>query len=204
MAADEYTTKDIAKILGVTQRTVQLWSESGRIEFRKTSGGHRRFTQEAINKLLANKKAIESPQPNPTESADRCKVLVIEDDSMLLNLYNINITSWGLPIDLELSQDGYDGLVKIGSFKPDVLILDLSLPSVDGFQIIATLLKNKLLSQMKLIVVTGLSEPEITENIHHISHIHVLKKPIDFKIIKTEIEAQIETLHLNIATSENV
>lgn len=198
MATDGYTTKDVAEILGVTQRTVQLWSQSGKIEFRKTSGGHRRFSQEAINKLLASQKALEAEQ-NQAEGSGKCKVLVIEDDSMLLNLYNINITSWGLPIELELSQDGYDGLVKIGAFKPDVLILDLTLPSVDGFQIIATLLKNKLLSKMKLIVVTGLSETEITENIHHISHIRVLKKPIDFKVIRAEIEAQFESL--NIQTS---
>lgn len=198
MTATEYTTKDIAKILGVTQRTVQLWSESGKIEFRKTAGGHRRFTQDTVNKLLANQKDLENEQFDPSEAVSSCKVMVIEDDSMLLNLYNINITSWGLPINLELCQDGYDGLIKIGSFKPDVLILDLSLPSVDGFQIIATLLKNKLLSKMKVIVVSGLSENEITENIHHINHICVLRKPIDFKRIRTEIETQIAANNSNI------
>lgn len=199
MATDGYTTKDVAEILGVTQRTVQLWSESGRIESRKTAGGHRRFSKEAINKLLERQKAFETEQGKKSCS-DKCKVLVIEDDSMLLNLYNINITSWGLPIELELSQDGYDGLVKIGAFKPDVLILDLTLPSVDGFQIIATLLKNKLLSEMKLIVVTGLSETDITKNIQQISHIRVLKKPIDFKLIRAEIETQFESLNIQKAT----
>lgn len=202
MATDGYTTKDVAKILGVTQRTVQLWSESGRIESRKTTGGHRRFSEDAINKLLESQKAFETEQDKKSGSG-KCKVLVIEDDSMLLNLYNINITSWGLPIELELSQDGYDGLVKIGAFKPDVLVLDLTLPSVDGFQIIATLLKNKLLSEMKLIVVTGLSETEITENIQHISHIRVLKKPIDFKLIRAEIEAHFESLNIQASAYNN-
>lgn len=182
------TTKDAANILGVTPRTIQLWSDAGVLDYWKTPGGHRRYDREVIEAFTVNKD-LTKEFVNPQD--ENCRVLVIEDDGLLLNLYNININSWGLPIDLELSQDGYDGLLKIGLFKPDVLILDLSLPSVDGFQIIGTLLKNKLLLTMQLIVVTGLSKTEINHNLGQLQDIQIMKKPVDFTTIRSIIETKL-------------
>lgn len=191
------TTKDAARILGVTPRTIQLWSESGVLDYWKTPGGHRRYDLKKIEAMSANNLVsarTSSNRKKEMELESRCKILVIEDDALLLNLYNINISSWDLPIDLELSQDGYDGLLKIGSFSPDILILDLTLPSVDGFQIIGTLLKNKLLSRMKLFIVSGLSESEIANNLGNLKDISVMHKPVDFQTLRKQIESHISLL----------
>ncbi|AFJ01251.1 Excisionase/Xis, DNA-binding protein [Methylophaga frappieri] len=194
MANDIYTTKDTAQVLGVTPRTIQLWCESGVLESWKTPGGHRRFDRQVVEAFAKDRQITKkSVDAEVIEDSESCRVLIIEDDPMLLNLYNMNINSWELPIKLALSQDGYDGLVKIGLIQPHILILDLSLPSVDGFQIIATLLKNNLLSSMRVIVVSGLAKADIDQNIENIKNIRHLQKPVDFKIIREEIQNRLES-----------
>lgn len=199
MAKESYTTRDVAKTLGVTPRTIQLWSESGLLDSWKTPGGHRRYDPIIVEAFVKDKKSKENYlYQEDFSSLNACKILIIEDDPMMLNLININIMNWDLPVKIELAQDGYDGLFKIGFFKPEILILDITLPSIDGFQIIATLIRNKLLSKMKIIVVSGMSSSEITESIKDIKDIDILQKPVDFKLLKSLI-----TEHINSKKHQN-
>lgn len=192
------TSGRAAEILGVTPRTIQLWSESGILEFTKTLGGHRRYDLKHIQQLaetLGNKtESHETENQSPSSST---KILIIEDDAALLNLYRLNILSWNLPVRVELSSDGYDGLVKIGKFSPDILILDLTLPQLDGFQIIATLMKNKLLESMKLIVVTGMTDATTSEVLTRLADILILHKPVQFEDLRQQIESYLDTTRPN-------
>ncbi len=186
------TTKQAAEKLGVTSRTVLLWSDSGLLRSWKTPGGHRRFSIEEVEKLATNLEENNSVSDAIGLEREKLRVLVVEDDAYLLNLYNLNISSWDLPIQLFLSQDGYDGLYKAGNCRPDLIILDLNLPKVDGFQIVATLIKNNQLSFDDLIIVSGLTEDKIASNLPNLKDINILKKPIDFEKIKLIVE---EKLH---------
>lgn len=185
------TTKQAADKLGVTSRTVLLWSESGLLKSWKTPGGHRRFSIEEVEELASNLEENSSVNEAIGVDREKIRVLVVEDDAYLLNLYNLNINSWGLPIQLFLSQDGYDGLYKAGSCRPDLIILDLNLPKVDGFQIIATLIKNNQLEFDDIIIVTGLPKEKVSNNLPNIKNIKLLKKPIDFEKIREVVEVKL-------------
>lgn len=191
--AETCNTGRAAKILGVTPRTIQLWADAGTLNFKKTAGGHRRYDLEYIQALANRLENVSSPTSLLASNQHPIRVLVMEDDAALLNLYNLNIMSWGLPVEVELSADGYDGLLKIGKFNPDILILDLSLPELDGFQIIGTLMKNRLTETMRLIVVTGLDDNDLTINLEKNSAILLLHKPVPFDQIRSEIEGLIES-----------
>lgn len=190
--AETCNTGRAAQILGVTPRTIQLWADAGTLNFKKTVGGHRRYELEYIQALANQLENGLSPSPLSDTNHRPVKVLVMEDDAALLNLYNLYILSWGLPVEVELTADGYDGLLKIGRFNPDILILDLSLPGLDGFQIIGSLMKNRLIETMKLIVVTSLDDNDLTINLGKNSNIVLLRNPIPFDQIRGEIQTVIE------------
>lgn len=59
------------------------------------------------------------------------KVLLVEDDQILARLYQTKFQKEGF--DIQLSFDGQDGFDKMKSFSPDLVILDLIMPKVDGF-----------------------------------------------------------------------
>ncbi len=77
----------------------------------------------------------------------------------------------------------------MGRFEPDLLILDLNLPNVDGFSVIQALVRQELLQQMQLIVVTALGMRQVQDRIDEISRgIEVLPKPIPFARLREKVE----------------
>ena len=65
------------------------------------------------------------------------KILIIEDDDFLRSLATTKIKKAGF--DVEIAADGQVGLEKLTTFAPEVLLLDLMLPVVDGFQVLAAM-----------------------------------------------------------------
>jgi excisionase family DNA binding protein len=190
---DLCTSRKAAELLGVTPRTIQLWADAGILHGWKTPGGHRRFSLGAIERLAekirsgeAVTAAADVVRPEPTRPV---RLQVIEDEPALQRLYALTIRSWGLPVELRQSVDGYQGLLELGRFEPDLLILDLNLPNVDGFSVIEALVRQELLQQMQLIVVTALGMRQVQDRIDAISRgIEVLPKPIPFARLREKVE----------------
>jgi len=52
---DLLTTAQVAKLAGVTPRTVRNWAEAGKLTVERTSGGHRRFSRREVEKLIKDR-----------------------------------------------------------------------------------------------------------------------------------------------------
>jgi len=148
------TTREAAELLGVSLRTTQMWVESGLLEAWKTDGGHRRIMRSSVEKLLSRQNT--PGLPSPVMPSERLKILVVEDDNALLKLYKLRIAGWDFPVDLSMAANGYEGLMRIGRESPDLLILDLRMPGMDGFQMLQALAVSPLREGMEIVVVTGL------------------------------------------------
>lgn len=179
-----YTTRDAAKALGVSVTTIQLWVEAGVLTAWKTAGGHRRIPREAVDAMLAQQRSIE-----PAETVDRVtSVLVVEDDPVQRELYRIKFAEWQLPIKLHLAEDGFEGLVMTGKYMPNLILADLSMPGMDGFEMIRRLVRSKEVRAALLIVVTAMSEEEIRAQGGLPAGIPVYAKPIPMGVLKQIVE----------------
>lgn len=204
---DLCTSRKAAELLGVTPRTVQLWADSGILKSWKTPGGHRRFSLSAIQHLADEIRnghmyqgsrngnearrsgAARSNVFRPGAGDAPVRVQVIEDEASLQRLYALTFRNWGLPIELKQATDGYQGLLELGQFEPDLLVLDLNLPNIDGFSIIEALEQQGMLSQMQLVVVTALNREQVQYRVNRLNPgIEVLPKPIPFQRIRDRIE----------------
>ncbi len=180
------TTREAARMLGVSLRTAQLWAESGLLTAWKTSGGHRRITLESVDKLLSGKPPAE-PAPAPQEAAPR--ILVAEDDPIFQDLYEAMLACWAMQPRLTLASNGFDALVRIGLDRPDILITDLDMPGMDGFEMLRSLQSMPEMAHLAVIVVTGLSDAEIERRHGLPNNIPLLKKPIDFAALENLVAA---------------
>jgi excisionase family DNA binding protein len=158
-ALDLMTTSDVAKELGVTIRSVQLWVEQGVLEGWKTPGGHRRITRASFNRIAM----VKAEHQDIMADGSRLKVVVVEDDQAVLMLYRLTIDSWQLPIDVTLISSAVEGIVSITQNTPDVLITDLKMPEMDGFAMLNVLRGLEDFSRMAIVVVTGLQAHEIAD-----------------------------------------
>jgi len=154
---DLMTTSDVAKALGVTVRSVQLWVEQGALEGWKTPGGHRRITRASFEKFNAN------IGPTENKATTRLNVVVVEDSLAMQKLYRMTIESWQLPIDVKFVSNGCEGIIYVSQHMPDLLITDLKMPEMDGFAMLKSLRDVDDFSKMAIVVVTGMQAQEIEE-----------------------------------------
>lgn len=159
------STRQAADLIGVSHRTIQLWVENGALQAWKTAGGHRRISLSSIQKVVAQRQAAVAP-PRASilasgSSGVRPRVLVVDDDATLLRLYELEIATWDLGVDIVKAGNGFEALIRIGEHKPDVLISDLSMPGMDGFRMIRTLRADPAYADMAIIVVSGLDRTTV-------------------------------------------
>lgn len=186
------STREAAERLGVALRTVQLWVESGVLPAWKTAGGHRRIARSAVEKLVAERHgAVGAP------ARERMRVLVVEDEPDLLHLYTLVIEDWELPIDLTTARDGFEGLVRLGEGRPDLLITDLMMPGMDGFRMLQSLQQlEPPFPASDIVAVTALGPAEVAARGGLPTGVRALTKPVPFAALESIVRAKLASLGL--------
>lgn len=167
------TTREAANVLGISLRTAQKWLEKGLLDGWKTHGGHRRITRSSILRVLQN-------SGNDKVDGYSLAVLIVEDNVELLKLYRVKMSLWPFAASIYSAPNGYEGLLMVGEVTPALLICDLGLPGVNGFQIVRTLATNERYHDMTIVVVSGLPLSEIDAHGGLPPGVELLGKPIDF------------------------
>ncbi|MDD2664595.1 MAG: response regulator [Dechloromonas sp.] len=174
------STRQAALRLGVSLGTVQNMVESGALEAWKTAGGHRRIPVASVEALLARRR---TQTPSAQEANSQLEILIAEDDPTLQGLYQMTIESWGLPLRIRMVANGFDGLYQVGQRIPDVLVADLMMPGLDGFEMIKRLRANPDLARMDIIVVSAIDPEEIRRR-GLPSDVTIFGKPVPFHELK--------------------
>ncbi|MFQ5520178.1 MAG: response regulator, partial [Candidatus Methylomirabilia bacterium] len=121
------TTGEIAEACQVTIPTVKRWIRDRHLAAFRTAGGHYRITDDELKRFQAALRF-----PGVTEGSPR--ILIVDDDPNSLAAM-VEALSWEQGYKVESALDGYEGLIKVGTFQPHLLILDLRMPGLDGFQV---------------------------------------------------------------------
>lgn len=177
------TTREAADLLGVSVGTVQMWVETGLLNAWKTGGGHRRIYRTSVDQLLRDKSpggAGHLAHSDAPVSGTRPTVMVVEDDAALLKLYETRLTKWPLRPEVLLERSGFSALLRLGRVRPDMLILDLNMPGMDGFALLQSLRQTEQFRAMAVVVVSGLDQTVIEDRGGLPSGVTLLAKPIRF------------------------
>lgn len=90
--------------------------------------------------------------------ADKAKVLVVEDEEILLTALKEELLNGGY--EVEGAVDGQDGLDKVKTFKPDLILLDLVMPKMDGMEMLQRLKADNEMRDTPVVILTNLSDYE--------------------------------------------
>ena len=191
-SSDDYCgTSYAASLLGLSVATVQSLVEKGEIEAWKTMGGHRRIALHSIQSYLV-KKNRQHPlkQSNPQ---NRLRILLVEDDEPTRELYQLEFESFNLPIDCTWMSSAMEALMDIASMLPDLLVTDLSMPDVDGFEMLKAIRRNIELADMQVIVISGLPRQAFDARGGFPEDAFMLQKPINFDWLQGFMSAMVAT-----------
>lgn len=178
------STREAAARLGVALSTVQAWVENGVLPAWKTAGGHRRIPASKVDEVFSRRNPILENDAAP----ELLKILVVEDDAVQRELYHRHFTDWRLPLQLWTAEDGFEGLLLIGEHKPDLIIVDLVMPEMDGFKMIRKLKAQPGALPGGIIAVTALTPEEIEARGDLPTGIPVYPKPIPFVALRLLVE----------------
>jgi DNA-binding response OmpR family regulator len=106
------------------------------------------------------------PQPEPAASDDKApkklqRILLVEDDDALANVYLNRLQAEGF--DIRRVKNGEDALATTLSYRPDLIVLDVMMPKVSGFDVLDILRNTPETANIKVIMLTALSQPSDQE-----------------------------------------
>lgn len=188
IADDFVTTRVAAKMLNVSLRTIQLWVESGVLNAWKTAGGHRKVSVMSIESVLLHRQqAVKGGDVKLSHLDEKFNILLVEDDEGLRQLFKFYFTDWKYDVKLDLVNNGFDGLISLGSKIPDLLVTDLNMPGINGFELLRHLAKSPQFSALDIIVITAMAPEDFIDNAVITPNIKVFYKPIDFDTFEAYI-----------------
>jgi len=191
-ASNYYTTIEVAKMLGMAVRSVQLMVDRGDLQAWKTPGGHRRISRESLERWLQGSRsgvrAEAAGRQDGEAGAGResrrlrlgqrpPRLLLIEDSTHFQNLVALLLKQKFPGLEVHVASDGITGLASFGQLQPDLLVVDIMLPGIDGANLITGLRSHALFGQCKLIVLTALDEAQRAPYAFALDQVPVVHKP---------------------------
>ncbi len=116
------------------------------------------------------------------------KILIVDDDKQIVEVLSQMLSSDGY--QTEKAFDGFEAGRKVVEFKPDLMILDLYMPGMDGFEVCERIKKNSDTSHIKIMALTGFDTPENRDLIMKAGADGYMAKPVE----KDELIQNIEDI----------
>ncbi len=136
----------------------------------------------------------ELPMPEDLEPVSgRKKVLIVDDERAICKLLSEHLTSLpGELYDVSTASDGFQAGKLVGTFRPDVVVLDLRMAGMDGFQVCKTIKADPKTAGTLVIAITGYHTPETEARILDCGAIRCFAKPVDLETLSSFIAAELE------------
>jgi excisionase family DNA binding protein len=158
--SSDYSTREVAERLGMAVRSVQMMVDRGELEAWKTPGGHRRISADSVERWLASRRVGKAASVPAAQPGGR-SALLIEDSKHFQNLIGLLMRQQFPQLSLEVADDGITGLAMAGRLRPELLMVDILLPGIDGAMLINSLRSHPQFASMRLLVVTSLDEAQL-------------------------------------------
>jgi excisionase family DNA binding protein len=182
-----FTTFETAKLCHVSPLSIINWVNAGRLPAFRTPGGHRRIRREDLIRFM-RENGIPLPE-ELKEGSGRPKVLVVDDESSIREIVAEHLTNRQNAYEVLTAADGFEAGRLIATFRPDLVLLDLRMPGLDGFQVCRTIKADPETSNTVVIALTGFYSPETETRILECGAIRCFEKPVEMSMLSSFIDS---------------
>jgi len=174
------TTGQLASSCQVTIPTVKRWIREGFLAAFQTAGGHYRVTEEEFERF-------KQVYRMPAATEGPLRVLIVDDEPRFLDSL-AEALRWSGRYKVEVASDGYEGLIKVGTFLPHILILDIRMPGLDGFQVCRRIKTDPMTQSTKILAVSGYAETDVRTRIMEAGAEGFIAKPVKLAALQAEVD----------------
>lgn len=178
-----FTTGDIAKMCDVTANGVIKWIKAGKLKAFKTPGGQRRVREEDFRDFIDR---FNYPiNPKYFKDNRQRRILIVDDDRDQVRLLKSYLTREN-QFDVLSAHNGYEGCIKAGSYRPDLILLDIMMPKIDGYEVLRQIQSAPETQNTQVIVLTALTADVVSPRLPQ--NMPLMTKPVDFQRLLATIE----------------
>ncbi len=181
---DVLTVFKASQYCNVSSKTIINWIESGHIKAYKTVGGHRRINRLDLEAFM-KKQGIPIPEVTPKET--RKKILVVDDDPIIVETLVQALEETQHDFEVVSAADGFEAGLQVNHFAPHLIILDIMMPDIKGYEVCEKIKSNPATQDTKIMVLSAyLDEEKFAQMKAHGADV-CYSKPLPLPQLKEEV-----------------
>ena len=178
------TVSQASEYCNVPTKTIISWIDAGGLSALKTEGGHRRIRKDDLDKFLKEKGI---PLPGETKMEERKKILVVDDDRIIVETIVQALEEDEYGYELISAADGFEAGLQVSHFKPDLIILDIMMPDINGYEVCRKIKSDPAAKNVKIIVLSAYLNEEAFEQMKAYGADACFSKPLPLPQLKREV-----------------
>lgn len=171
-------------MLHVDPGSVANWIDQDRLKAYRTPGGHRRV---AVEDLLAFLQKHKMPIPAQIETTPT-RVMVVDDNPAITRLISRAIKAKHEDYEVLEAHDGFKAGTLLATLRPDVVVLDLRMPGMDGYEVCRLIKSQESTRSCEVIAMTAYPSEENVDRILEMGARICLHKPLDMERLLAELD----------------
>ncbi|MBW1699030.1 MAG: response regulator [Deltaproteobacteria bacterium] len=179
-----FTVFKASQWCNVSPKTIINWIEQGHISAYKTVGGHRRIKRSDLEAFM-KKQGI--PIPEAEVKAERKKILVVDDDAIIVETIVQALEEDENDYEVISASDGFEAGLQVNHFKPDLLILDIMMPDIKGYEVCRKIKSHEDTKDTKIIVLSAYLDDEKFKKMKEYGADACFSKPLPLPRLKEEV-----------------
>ncbi len=180
------TISQTSKYSNLDQETIIKLIDEGKIKADESVGGHRRVSREEIEKYM---KENNIPIPDKIPEDNRKKILIADDDKIVVETIVQFLEEDKHGYELISAADGFEAQSQIKHFRPDLLILDIMMPDINGYEVCKKLKSDDETKDIKIVVLSAYLDDENYEKMKEYGADACFSKPLPLAKLGDEIAA---------------
>jgi excisionase family DNA binding protein len=182
-----FTTGEAAKICKVSQQTIIRCFDNGQLKgFRVPGSRFRRIPREALYKFMKD-----NGIPTDALESGKRKVLLVDDDTDLVELITKVLDEDGR-FEVRVAQNGFDAGMMVKEYHPDLIVLDVMLPDINGKEVCHRVRADSTLEDVRILCISGLVEEDKIQDLKLSGADDFLHKPFEIEELIDRMCGQLE------------
>ncbi|MDH3692856.1 MAG: response regulator [Gammaproteobacteria bacterium] len=141
---------EVAEMLMVSPASVRNWASKGALKSVSTPGGHRRFMRHEIERFAREKDLTIQPLDD-----DTLRILIVDDNTQVTEYLSLLFSRLDANVTTMKAHDGFTAGRLVQVFEPHVVLLDLMMPGLDGFNVCAQIKSDAASKATRVIAMTS-------------------------------------------------
>ncbi len=174
IAPPTLSTLEAAALCGVDRRSMHRWVQDGRLVSYRTGGGNYRIRRDDLVAFMEDR-----GMPLPDDLRATPRVAIVDDDEAHCRALARRVRRQLPGAEVEVAHDGFSGGMLVADWKPDLLLLDVVMPGLDGFEVCRRIRGKPALDGVAVVVVSGSLDDAVEQRLLGLGADHCLRKPVE-------------------------